>query len=104
MDIIKWVTEWATDPWGQNVPMHIAWFLIWVGDRGAALPRRARHLRAVFRPSEGVCRRCCARRRGPRARAHPQTLAGRAAVSLDYGSRHVHAAADRLPAEGRAPV
>jgi len=30
MDIIKWVTEWATDPWGQNVPMHIAWFLIWV--------------------------------------------------------------------------
>ena len=30
MDIIKWVTEWATDPWGQNVPMHIAWFLMWV--------------------------------------------------------------------------
>ena len=30
MDIIKWVTEWATDPWGQNVPIHIAWFLIWV--------------------------------------------------------------------------
>ena len=30
MDIIKWVTEWATDPWGQNVPMHIAWFFIWV--------------------------------------------------------------------------
>ena len=30
MDIIKWVTEWATDPWGQHVPMHIAWFLIWV--------------------------------------------------------------------------
>ena len=22
--------QWATDPWGQNVPIHIAWFLIWV--------------------------------------------------------------------------
>ena len=24
------VLEWATSPWGQNVPIHIAWFLIWV--------------------------------------------------------------------------
>lgn len=23
--------EWATDPWGLRVPIHIAWFLIWVG-------------------------------------------------------------------------
>src|ERR1700685_4322766 len=22
--------EWAKDPWGQTVPIHIAWFLIWV--------------------------------------------------------------------------
>jgi cytochrome b subunit of formate dehydrogenase len=22
--------EWAKDPWGANVPIHIAWFLIWV--------------------------------------------------------------------------
>ena len=22
--------EWAASPWGQNVPIHIAWFLIWV--------------------------------------------------------------------------
>ena len=22
--------EWATNPWGQIVPIHIAWFLIWV--------------------------------------------------------------------------
>ena len=26
MDII----QWATDPWGQLVPIHIAWFLLWV--------------------------------------------------------------------------
>ena len=26
MDFIKW----ATSPWGQNVPIHIAWALIWV--------------------------------------------------------------------------
>ena len=30
MGIVKAVTEWATSPWGQNVPIHIAFFLIWV--------------------------------------------------------------------------
>ena len=24
------ILEWATDPWGQRVPIHIAWSLIWV--------------------------------------------------------------------------
>jgi cytochrome b subunit of formate dehydrogenase len=24
------VVQWATSPWGQHVPIHIAWFLIWV--------------------------------------------------------------------------
>ena len=22
--------QWAIDPWGLRVPIHIAWFLIWV--------------------------------------------------------------------------
>ena len=22
--------QWAIDPWGKTVPIHIAWFLIWV--------------------------------------------------------------------------
>jgi cytochrome b subunit of formate dehydrogenase len=30
MGILKPITEWATNPWGKNVPIHIAWFLIWV--------------------------------------------------------------------------
>ena len=30
MGIIQSITEWATSPWGQSVPIHIAWFLIWV--------------------------------------------------------------------------
>jgi cytochrome b subunit of formate dehydrogenase len=30
MGILKPITEWANSPWGQNVPVHIAWFLIWV--------------------------------------------------------------------------
>jgi cytochrome b subunit of formate dehydrogenase len=30
MGFIKSITQWATSPWGQNVPIHIAWFLIWV--------------------------------------------------------------------------
>jgi cytochrome b subunit of formate dehydrogenase len=29
MAIVKAITQWATSPWGQNVPIHIAWFLIW---------------------------------------------------------------------------
>jgi cytochrome b subunit of formate dehydrogenase len=24
------IVDWATSPWGQHVPIHIAWFLIWV--------------------------------------------------------------------------
>jgi cytochrome b subunit of formate dehydrogenase len=24
------ILEWATSPWGRHVPIHIAWFLIWV--------------------------------------------------------------------------
>ncbi len=24
------IIQWATSPWGQTVPIHIAWFLIWV--------------------------------------------------------------------------
>ena len=24
------ILEWATSPLGQRVPIHIAWFLIWV--------------------------------------------------------------------------
>jgi len=34
MDIIKRFTEWGIDPWGQSVPIHIAWFLIWVAAIG----------------------------------------------------------------------
>jgi hypothetical protein len=30
MGVLKSITEWATSPWGQDVPIHIAWFLIWV--------------------------------------------------------------------------
>jgi cytochrome b subunit of formate dehydrogenase len=30
MGILKPITQWATSPWGQDVPIHIAWFLIWV--------------------------------------------------------------------------
>src|SRR5271170_4976431 len=30
MGILKRITEWATSPWGQSIPIHAAWFLIWV--------------------------------------------------------------------------
>ena len=42
--------EWATSPWGQRVPIHIAWFLIWVAAiAGLLFPHRSRHLRPLFR-------------------------------------------------------
>jgi cytochrome b subunit of formate dehydrogenase len=28
------LVEWATNPWGQNVPIHVAFFLIWVSAIG----------------------------------------------------------------------
>ena len=24
------IVEWAKSPWGQDVPIHIFWYLIWV--------------------------------------------------------------------------
>jgi cytochrome b subunit of formate dehydrogenase len=30
MGILRPITEWATSPWGQIVPIHAAWFLIWI--------------------------------------------------------------------------
>ena len=98
------IIEWAISPWGQTVPIHIAWFLIWVAAiAGLSLPYRSRHLPAVFRQSQGVCGRRFAGARGPSARAHPQALAGGAAVSLDHGGGHVHAAVYRIPAESGRP-
>jgi len=37
MEILKRITEWATSPWGQSVPIHAAWFLIWVAGIAALL-------------------------------------------------------------------
>jgi cytochrome b subunit of formate dehydrogenase len=31
------IIEWAISPWGQSVPIHIAWFLIWVAVIAAML-------------------------------------------------------------------
>jgi hypothetical protein len=30
MGVVRTITEWATSPWGQSVPIHVAWVLIWV--------------------------------------------------------------------------
>jgi cytochrome b subunit of formate dehydrogenase len=31
------LVEWAKSPWGQDVPIHIAWFLLWVSAIGGLL-------------------------------------------------------------------
>ena len=49
--------EWATSPWGQRVPIHIAWFLIWVAAiAGLLFLIGSRHLRPLFRQTQGICR------------------------------------------------
>src|ERR1035438_783559 len=37
MGILKRITEWAMSPWGQSIPIHVAWFLIWVAGIAALL-------------------------------------------------------------------
>src|SRR3984957_2473384 len=54
MGLIKPITEWATNPWGQAVPIHIAWFLIWVAALAGLLFLivHATWLRYFARPEE----------------------------------------------------
>ena len=97
--------EWATSPWGQSVPIHIAWLLIWVALIAGLLFLIAHaDLRDVFRQGKRVRRQCFSANRGADTQACPAALAGRTAVSLDHGSLYVHAAFYRFPAEGGCPI
>ena len=43
------IIQWAISPWGQRVPIHIAWDLLYVcGHRRAAVPDRPRNLRGLL--------------------------------------------------------
>src|ERR1700693_2873313 len=67
MAILRAITEWATSPWGQNVPIHIAWFLIWVAALAGLLflivhaiyiryfATQRKNLQAVFRRRSRLC-------------------------------------------------
>jgi cytochrome b subunit of formate dehydrogenase len=46
--------QWAIDPWGQHVPIHIAWFLIWVAVIGGLIffIVHAAYLRYFAKPKE----------------------------------------------------
>jgi cytochrome b subunit of formate dehydrogenase len=50
--------EWATSPWGQRVPIHIAWFLIWVAAIAGLcfLIVHAIYLRYFAKPEEFAAR------------------------------------------------
>jgi len=96
--------EWATSPWGQRVPIHIAWFLIWVAVIAGFLffVVHATYLRYFARPREftGTISPAVA----ARIPSMFQTLADSAAISLDHGRLHVHTTIYRLPAESWRPV
>ena len=62
------IIEWATSPWGQDVPIHIALVLdLGGGDRGLAVSDRARHLGAIFRQGRESSRASTSQPRSPRA-------------------------------------
>ena len=86
-------------------PIHIAWFLIWVAVIAGFLFLivHATYLR-YFAKAEGICEQRFATARGAHTGARTQTFPDRAAVSLDYGGVHVHAAVYRVSAEGRHPI
>ncbi len=99
------IIEWATSPLGQNVPIHIAWFLIWVALIAGLLflVVHAIYLRYFAKEKE------FAADASPKIASQlpariPQALAGGAIVSLDHGGVHVHPAVHRVPAQGRHSV
>src|SRR5208283_3176258 len=75
-------------PWGQKVPIHIAWFLMWVAAIAGLLFLivHATWLRFFAKKKEFD---------GARSTA----FAGRADVSLDHGRVDVHTSLYRLPSE-----
>ena len=83
------IVKWAKSPWGQDVPIHIAWSLIYVCAIGGLLFLivHAIYVRYFAKAEEfagGATAGDCRTRAGARGPA----LAGRAAVPLDHGGGH----------------
>ena len=101
MDVI----EWATDPWGQTVPIHIAWVLIWVAAIAglAFLVVHAIFVR-YFAQAEEFAGAGPPELAGAVCRSGPQALAGRAPLSLDDGGLDAHAVVHGVSAQGGGRV
>ena len=97
--------EWATSPWGQQVPIHIAWSLLWVSAIGALLFLIVHAIYVTFGRSPPAFRSGVFRRRGcgANSRARRRGTRWRAAVSRDHGAVHVRVAVHGVSAQsGRA--
>ncbi len=75
------LVEWATDPWGLSVPIHVAWFLIWVALIAgiAFLMVHATYLRYFAKP-----RRFAAERPTPIADEIPQRVMRHSAAARAF--------------------
>ena len=85
--------EWATSPWGKLVPIHIAWFLIWVAVIAGFLffIFHAAYLRYFAKPREfagSISPAAGARARRRLVREQPE--ADRAARQARHVDRCVH--------------
>jgi hypothetical protein len=96
---------WATSPWGQSVPTHIVWGLIWVAVIAGLFFMIVHSLYLiVVKPPKRFAERKSRSERGSDSGARAEALACGAAVSLDHGGVDVHAAVYGVPAQGGHPV
>ena len=94
--------QWAQSPWGQQVPTHISWTLLWVSAIGALafLIVHALYVSIWAKPaaahsatSSGLAFQ---RGRGANSRARSAAQSQRAAVSRDHGVVHACPAVHRV--------
>ena len=99
MGILKSITEWATSPWGQSVPIHVAWFLIWAAGIAGLLflTVHAIYVHVISSRAEVFAASDAAVLPAACPGQDSQTFAGGAFVSLDYGCIDVYAALHGIP-------
>ena len=97
--------QWATSPWGQNVPIHAVWGLIWVAVIAGFFFMIVHGLYvAIVSPTKKFATHATpAEAAKVPEHVARHSLAG-AAVSLDHGAVDVCAADHGVSAQGRGAV
>ncbi len=99
------IVETATNPWGQTVPIHIAFYLIWVSAIGGLAFLMVHAIYVQFIAQQGsACGTRGDRSGGERSRESRPAQPGCAAVPLDHGGGDVRAFDHGVSAQGGVSV